>query len=107
MPSLMTEYITIDPAVCGGKPCIAGSRVRVQDIFVLHELQGQSVDEIVEGYPQLSPAKVYAALAYYWDHKEEIDQQMLATQELVDRLKLAQGTSALQRKLANHRGTNR
>ncbi|MBL8822153.1 MAG: DUF433 domain-containing protein [Planctomycetia bacterium] len=106
MSSLMTEYISIDPAICGGKPCIAGTRIRVQDIFVLHELQGLGVDEIVEGYPQLTPAKVYAALAFYWDHKEEIDQHMQSTQDLVEKLKLAQGSSALQRKMANHRGSN-
>ena len=58
--------------VCGGKPRIAGRRIRVQDIVVLHEQQGQSPDEIVSAYPQLSLAKVYAALAYYHDHREDI-----------------------------------
>jgi uncharacterized protein (DUF433 family) len=38
----------------GGRPRIAGHRIRVQDIVVLHEQQGQSLDEIVSAYPQWS-----------------------------------------------------
>ena len=83
-----------------------GSRIRVQDIFVLHELQGLSVDEIVDGYPQLTPAQVYAALSYYWDHKDEIDAEMQASHEVIEQLKQQQGMSALERKLANPRVTN-
>ncbi|HEX5442744.1 MAG TPA: DUF433 domain-containing protein, partial [Pirellulales bacterium] len=63
--------IASNPGICGGKPCIAGSRIRVQDVYVWHELQGLSVDEIVSRYPQLSMADVYAALSYYWDHRDE------------------------------------
>lgn len=106
MPSILIEHIAIDPSICGGKPCIAGSRVRVQDIYVLHELQGLSVDEIVDGYPGLTPAQVYAALSYYWDHKDEIDRQMQTSQDMIEQLKQQQGISALQRKLATHRGPN-
>lgn len=106
MSALLTDYIISDPAICGGKPTIAGSRVRVQDIYLLHELQGMSLDEILEGYPQLSPTQIYSALAYYWDHRDEIDAQMQAADELIKQLKQQQGLSALQRKLAKHHGTN-
>ena len=41
------QHIAQSPDICGGKPCIAGTRIRVQDIYVWHELQSQSVDEIV------------------------------------------------------------
>ena len=46
-PRVSTEHIEITPGVCGGKPRIAGHRIRVQDIYVWHELQGQTAEEIV------------------------------------------------------------
>jgi putative addiction module component (TIGR02574 family) len=82
------DYIICKPGVCGGKPCIAGTRIRVQDIFVWHELQGQSADEIVSKFPHLTMAGVYAALAYYWDHRDEIRQQMYDETAFVERMKL-------------------
>jgi uncharacterized protein (DUF433 family) len=51
-------HIVKTPGVCGEKPRIAGHRIRVQDIVVLHEQQGQSPDEIVSAYPQLIPLAV-------------------------------------------------
>jgi len=76
MGRVITEHIEMTPGVCGGRPCIAGHRIRVQDVVVWTEVHGLSPDEIVSGYPQLSLADVYAALAYYHDHREEIDQQI-------------------------------
>lgn len=66
------EHITKTPGVCGGKACIAGSRIRVMDIVVWHEHQKQSPDEIIASFPQLTHAEIHAALAYYFDHREEI-----------------------------------
>lgn len=80
-------YIVRTPGVCGGKPRIAGHRIRVQDIAVLHEQQGQSPDEIVSLYPQLSLAKVYAALAYYHDHQEDIRRDMAEDEAFVEDFK--------------------
>ena len=65
-------YITKTPGVLGGKACIAGHRIRVLDVFVWTELERKSPDEIVNEYPQLSMAKVHAALAYLWDNRDEI-----------------------------------
>ncbi|HUT10379.1 MAG TPA: DUF433 domain-containing protein [Thermoguttaceae bacterium] len=77
------RHIESKPGVCGGKPCIAGTRIRVQDIMVWHELQGLSADEIVSQFPQLTLADVHAALAYYHDHREEIRRQMKDAESLV------------------------
>ncbi len=41
--------------------------------MVWHEKMGMSADKIVEQFPQLSHGDIYAALAYYWDHNEEMD----------------------------------
>ncbi|PBN42063.1 DUF433 domain-containing protein [Sphingobium sp. D43FB] len=55
--------IAIDPAVCGGRPIIAGTRVRVSDILDMLA-GGADVAEIVEDFPYLSVDDVRAALGY-------------------------------------------
>src|SRR5205807_695445 len=65
-------YIVRTPGVCGGKPRIDGHRIRVQDIAIDYEQLGMSPDEICDAYPALTLAKVHAALAYFYDHREEI-----------------------------------
>lgn len=60
--SELVKRITVDPDVCGGRPCIRGLRVRVKDILDL--LAGASRDEILADYPYLEPDDISAALAY-------------------------------------------
>ena len=72
MPTIV-EHIEATPGTCGGKPRIAGHRIRVQDIVLAHQRQGMSPDEIVSAYPTITLADVYAALAYYHDCQAEID----------------------------------
>ena len=74
--SVSKEHIVITPGVCGGKPRIAGHRIKVQDIVIWHERMGMSPDEIIYQHPSITLADVYAALAYYHDHREEIRQQI-------------------------------
>jgi uncharacterized protein (DUF433 family) len=81
----LDSYIESTPAVMGGKPRIAGRRIRVYDVVVWVEQQQQSIGEIVADY-QLSPQEVYAALAYYHEHKDEIDAQMAADREYANEL---------------------
>ncbi len=73
--------------VCGGKPCIAGTRIRVLDIYVWHELHGMSPDEILRDFPQLSMADIFAALTYLWDHRNEIVNSLAEEQATSDRLR--------------------
>jgi uncharacterized protein (DUF433 family) len=81
MSSVRSQHIEITPGVCGGKPRIAGHRIRVEDIVIGHERMGLSPDEIVSQYPTITLADVYAALAYYHDHFEEIRQQIREDKE--------------------------
>ena len=76
MSDVVVQHIEITPGVCGGKPRIAGHRIRVQDVVVWHEKLGTSVDEIVSAYPSITPADVHAALAYYWDNQEAIEKHI-------------------------------
>ena len=65
MADTSVNYIVKTPGVCGGKARIDGHRIRVQDVVIWHEEQGQSPEEIISHFPQLTLAKVDAALSYY------------------------------------------
>ncbi|MDQ4087256.1 MAG: DUF433 domain-containing protein [Pseudomonadota bacterium] len=57
------QRIVVDPAVCGGRPIVAGTRTRVSD--VLDSLAaGASVDELPADFPYLKREDVLACLAY-------------------------------------------
>jgi uncharacterized protein (DUF433 family) len=98
MTVVSSEHIQITPGVCGGKPRIAGHRIRVQDVVIWYEHQGMSPDEIVYHYPSITLADVHAALAYYYDHLEEIRQQIRESEAFASRL-ASETPSVLQRKL--------
>jgi uncharacterized protein (DUF433 family) len=82
----VSGHIMITPGVAGDKPRIAGHRITVQDIVVWHERLDLSADEIATEYG-LSLADVYAALAYYYDHREAIDQAIRADEVLIIELR--------------------
>ena len=61
--STLIDRITIDPAVCGGRPCIRGLRIRVRDVLDLLAA-GATRDEILEDYPYLESDDITAVLAF-------------------------------------------
>ncbi len=61
--STMVDRITVDPAVCGGRPCIRGLRIRVRDVLDLLAA-GATRDEILEDYPYLEPDDITAVLEF-------------------------------------------
>jgi uncharacterized protein (DUF433 family) len=89
MGSSIEGRITRDPGICGGRACIAGHRVRVLDVVVWHEHQGMSPDEIVTQVPSLTLADVHAALAYYFEHMEEIQAEMRAERAQAEQFRQA------------------
>ncbi len=72
MELVLDKHIEITPGVRGGKPRIANTRIAVADVVLMHLRLGQSLEEIAGRY-DLPLAGVYAAMAYYHDHKDEID----------------------------------
>ena len=82
----LDQRIERTDGICGGKPRIAGHRITVQDIVVWHERMGRSVDEIAGAY-DLSLADIYAALAYYFAHRERIDQSIEESKAFVEQMK--------------------
>ena len=63
MTHALIDRIHVNAAVCGGRPHIRGTRVRVSDILDLLA-SGASPSEILADYPYLSEADLRAALAY-------------------------------------------
>ena len=98
MTAVIAKHIQIDPEICGGKPCIAGHRIRVQDVVIWHEQMGLSPDEIVSRHPTITLADIYAALAYYHDNFEEIRQHIQGSEHFVRELQ-AKIPSKVQQKL--------
>ena len=69
---LSIDLITTDAAIRGGRPCIAGTGLRVTDIAMAHLYHRRSADQLAADYA-LTLAQVHAALAYYYQHKAELD----------------------------------
>lgn len=59
--------ITMIPGVMGGKPCIKGTRLPVEHI-IAYLGAGDTIEEVLQGYPFISPEDVLAALAFAADY---------------------------------------
>jgi uncharacterized protein (DUF433 family) len=68
-------YITSNPGIAGGRPVIAATRITVNCIAGYYQL-GMSIDEILDSLRHLTPSQVHSALAYYFDHQDEIDSDL-------------------------------
>jgi uncharacterized protein (DUF433 family) len=68
-------YIEKDINKYEGKAVIKGTRIPVASI-VNHYRSGMSIEEILEGYPNITPAQLFDALSYYFDNKEVIDKEI-------------------------------
>jgi uncharacterized protein (DUF433 family) len=81
---------------------ISGTRVRVQDIYALSELQGKTPDEIVAALPHLTLFQIHSALAYYSQHRDEILQEIREDDDFAaaTRAKLGPGPLAAKLKSA-------
>ena len=82
----LDQRIIRTPDICGGKPRIAGHRITVQNIAIWHDRLGWSADEIASEY-DLELADIYAALAYYFAHREEVDQSIREGKAFVEEMR--------------------
>jgi uncharacterized protein (DUF433 family) len=104
-PSAVEGNLTVSPAhivstpdTCGGKPRIAGTRIQVKHIVVMHERQGMTPEQIVAEYPHLTFDGIDAALAYYRDHTDEVSADIRAERDWYEEMK-SKHPSRLQEKL--------
>ena len=86
MENVLEQHIEITPGVVGGKPRIAGHRITVQNIAIWHERMGISPDEIATEY-DLTLGDLHAALADYFDHREEIDESIRSDEAFVEEMR--------------------
>lgn len=98
---VLNHHVTITPGVASGKPHIVGHRITVQNIAIWHERMGKSADEICTEY-DLMLSEVYAALTFYFDHREDIDQSIEESESFVTSLR-QQTPSVLEKKLLSIR----
>jgi uncharacterized protein (DUF433 family) len=69
------NLIAVSSTVRNGRPCIIGTTVTVADVVIARVFHFQDADGIA-GWYQLTLSQVYAALAYYYEHKPAIDEQI-------------------------------
>jgi len=57
-------------------PVISSTRMRVIDIVMSQTAYGWSSEELQFQFPNFTLGEIHSALAYYWDHKEELDKDI-------------------------------
>jgi uncharacterized protein (DUF433 family) len=67
------EHIVLDDR---GVPHIADTTTKVVELVTDHQANGWSPEELAFQFPYLTLGQIYSALAYYWDHKAELDEDM-------------------------------
>lgn len=84
---VIAEHIGILKGRRGGRPRILGHRIKVKHIAEWRERLKMSPTQIVEAHPTLSLAQVHAALAYFYDHQDEIRREIAEEDEIHDQLR--------------------
>ncbi len=98
------EHVEIVQGPSGPKPRIVGHRIGVQDVVIWHEKLGMSPRQIVDQYPTITLADVYAALAYYWDHPAEIEARIAEDLAYAEEFRRTH-PGGLQNRLSQRRGS--
>ncbi len=93
-----TEYahITVNPE---NVPLIVGTQVKVVEIVLDHLAHGSDAREIHREYPHLSLSQIYSALAYYYDHQVEVDEDIAQRMRKVEQIKERTGPGPVTLKL--------
>jgi uncharacterized protein (DUF433 family) len=88
----ISELLEVEPS--RGRVVVRGTKIGVQRIIGLH-LEGRSADEISTAFKGLSLGAVYAALAYYYEHQVELDEEDAAEQAASEAAARVLGTEIL------------
>jgi uncharacterized protein (DUF433 family) len=67
------EHVELDDK---GVPLSSGTTMKVVELVVEKTEYGWSPEELHFQHPYLSLGQIYSALAYYWDHKDELDRDI-------------------------------
>ena len=80
-------------------PLISGTTMKVVELVLAQAAYGWSAEELHIQFPQLTLGQIYSALAYYWDHRDELDGDIEKRIEKVDRIRKSIPTSQLIKRL--------
>jgi uncharacterized protein (DUF433 family) len=103
MTAVIESYIVIDERKVAW---IDGTKVKVIEIALDKLAHGSSPEEIHFQYPHLSMAQIHAALAFYYAHREELDDEIFRRLREVNELAARQADSPLRQKLRRLRREN-
>ena len=78
------EHIVLDEQ---GLPRIAGTQLRAIDLVEAKQANGWTPEQLYEQHPELTLGQIYSALAYYWDHQEELDAAIAARRQEIEQVK--------------------
>ncbi len=90
------EHITLNE---DHVPSIAGTTMKVVELVVEQQAYGWSPEELHFQHPYLTLGQIHSALAYYWDHREELDRDIRRRLERVDGLRSENQPSELVERL--------
>lgn len=68
-------------------PIIAGTTMKVIELVLDRKAYGWSPEELYFQHSYLTLGQIYSALAYYWDHQEEVDQEIERRFQSVDQVR--------------------
>jgi uncharacterized protein (DUF433 family) len=74
---ILEQHIVSTPDVRSGRPRIDGTGITVEDVAIWHVYQGRPAEQIASDF-DLTLGQIHAALAFYYDHKLELDQSIAA-----------------------------
>ncbi len=80
----MSDYTHIEsnPEICAGQPHIEGTRITVSLIAREVEHLRMTTDEVIAAHSHLTLGQIHSALAYFYDHREEMEEQMKQADEI-------------------------
>lgn len=89
------EHIVLNASV----PMIAGTNMKVVELVLAQAAYGWSAEELNLQFPHLTLGQIYSALAYYWDHREELDKNIEKRVENINKIHKSMPISGLVKRL--------
>jgi uncharacterized protein (DUF433 family) len=80
-------------------PTIIGTTMKVIELVLDSKAYGWSPEELQFQHPYLTMGQIHSALAYYWDHQEELDTDIEARLQFVDQLQQNTKPTSLEKRL--------
>ncbi|MGA2065966.1 MAG: DUF433 domain-containing protein [Thermoguttaceae bacterium] len=96
MATVDYPHISLDSA---SVPTLTGTRIKVVEIVLDHLAHGSGAEEIQRQFPHLTLGQIHSALAYYYDHQEEVDGDIARRLHKVGGIQSRLGDSPLARRL--------